>query len=147
MKKIFFERFLNHIWSQNNPLSRQFVTLEGPKWLAMGSKGAHFTFLGTPNALGLFLKKHIFDPLFVPNQPILKTLWHFRRAKTGEHELETRQKHSFGDSMWSAILFESSLFFLHPVDLVDPFWHPPLWATSCSLPPPSGPSYEGLGVG
>ena len=30
--------------------------------------------------------------------------------------------------------FLKKSFFLHPVDLVDAFWHPPLWATSCSLP-------------
>ena len=28
----------------------------------MGSKGAHFTCSGTPNGLGSFLEKHIFDP-------------------------------------------------------------------------------------
>ena len=28
-----------------------------------------------------------------------------------------------------------------------PFWHPPLWATSCSLPQPTGPRYGVLGVG
>ena len=44
------------------------------------------------------------------------------------------------------IIFEK-VFFLHPVDLVDPFWHPPLWATSGSLPQPIGPRYGGLGVG
>ena len=54
--------FLTHFWSQNNPLSTHFLTLEWPKWLAMGSKWAHFTCLGTPNGLGSFLEKHIFDP-------------------------------------------------------------------------------------
>ena len=37
-------------------------------------------------------------------------------------------------------------FFLHPVDLFDPFCHPPLSATSCTLLP-TGPRYGGLGVG
>ena len=36
------------------------------------------------------------------------------------------------------------IFFFAPGD---PFWHPPLWATSCSLPQPTGPRYGGLGVG
>ena len=36
------------------------MSLEGPKWLAMGSKWAHFTCLGTPNGLGSFLEKDIF---------------------------------------------------------------------------------------
>ena len=38
------------------------MTLEWPKWLAMGSKRAHFTCLCTPNGLRSFLEKHIFDP-------------------------------------------------------------------------------------
>ena len=54
--------FWTHFWSQNNPFSVHFVALEGPKWLAMGSKWAYFTCLGTPNGLGPFLEKHIFDP-------------------------------------------------------------------------------------
>ena len=33
--------FLTHFWSQNNQFSRHFMALEGPKWLAMGSKWAH----------------------------------------------------------------------------------------------------------
>ena len=94
-----------------HPFSRHFVTLEGPKWLAMGSKWAHFTYLGTPNGLGSFLEKHIFDPFFVPKQPIFKTFWDFRRATTGHHELKTRQKHLFWHSMWSTIIFEKRLFF------------------------------------
>ena len=64
----------------------------------------------------------------------------------GHHALKTRQKHLFWHSMWSGIIFEKS-HFLHPVDLVDPFCHPPLWATSCSLPQPTGPRYGGLGIG
>ena len=62
LEKHIFNPFLTHFWSQNNPFSRHFVILEGPKWFAMGSKWAHFTCLGTPNDLGSFLEKHIFDP-------------------------------------------------------------------------------------
>ena len=62
LEKHIFDPFLTHFLLQNNPFSRQLVTLEGPKWLAMGSKWAHFTCLGTPNGLGSFLEKHIFDP-------------------------------------------------------------------------------------
>ena len=29
---------------------------------------------------------------------------------------------------------------LHPMDLGDPFGHPRLWATSCTLPQPGGPT-------
>ena len=61
LEKNIFDPFLTYFWSQNNPFSRHFVALEGPKWLAMGSKRGHFTCLGTPNGLGSFLEKHIFD--------------------------------------------------------------------------------------
>ena len=54
LEKHVFDLFLIDFWSQNNPLSRHWVTLEGPKWLAMGSKWAHFTCLCTPNGLGSF---------------------------------------------------------------------------------------------
>ena len=62
------------------------------------------------------------------------------------HKLKTCQKHLFWHFRWSRMIFEKVIF-LHTVDLVDPFWHPPLWATSCSLPQPTGPRYGGLGVG
>ena len=81
----------------------------------------------------------IFDSFSVATKLIFKAFWDFRGAKTGHHELKTRQKHLFWHSMWSRIMFEKKVTFLHVVDLVDPFWHPPLWATSCSLLDPFGP--------
>ena len=64
LERHIFDPFLTHSWLQNNPSSRHFMTPEGPKWLANGSKKAHFTCLGTPNGLGSFFEKHIFDPFF-----------------------------------------------------------------------------------
>ena len=58
-----FDPFLTDFSSQNSPFSRHFVTLAWPKWLAMGSKRALFTCLGTPN--GVVLKIH----------------WNFEKAK------------------------------------------------------------------
>ena len=52
----FFCPFLTYFWFQNNPFSGHFVTLEGPKYLAMGSTWAHFTCLGTPNGLSKMVK-------------------------------------------------------------------------------------------
>ena len=101
------------------PIFKAFVTLEWPKWLAMGSKWAHFTCLGSPNGLESFLEKHIFHPFFVPKHPIFKAFWDFWRAKTGHHELKTRQKQLFWHSMWSTMIFERK-FLLPPVDLGDP---------------------------
>ena len=60
------------------------------------------------------------------SQSIFKAFRDVRRAKTGHHELKARQKNLFWHSMWSRIIFGKILFFLHPVDPVDPFWHPPL---------------------
>ena len=84
------------------------MTLEGPKWLAKGSKWTQFTCSSTPNGLRSFLEKHIFDPFLVPNQPIFKESWDFRRAKTGHHELKTRHKYLFWHSMWSGMIFDRS---------------------------------------
>ena len=61
-KNTFWMHFSLFFGPKNNPFSRHFVTLEGPKWLVMGSRWAHFTCLGTPNGLCSFLEKHIFDP-------------------------------------------------------------------------------------
>ena len=80
LEKHIFDLFLTHFWAQNNPFSRHFVTLEGPKWLTMGSKWAQFTCLGTPNGLGSFLEKHIFAPFlthFHPKRPIFKAFGGF----------------------------------------------------------------------
>ena len=57
LHKHIFDPFLSHFWSQNNPCSRHCVTLEIPKWLAIGSKWAHFPCLGTPNGLESILQK------------------------------------------------------------------------------------------
>ena len=115
LEKHSFDPFLTHFWSWKNPFSRHFATLEGPKWLAMGSKWAHFTCLGTPNGLGSFVEKHIFDPFVThflsQKNPIFKAFWDFRKAKTGHHELKPHQKHLFWHHMWSRFIFEKSHFF------------------------------------
>ena len=55
----------------------------------------------------------IFDPFLThflfQNTPFSR--WDYRRAKTGHHELITRQKHLFWHSMWSRVIFEKSPFF------------------------------------
>ena len=54
--------------------------------LAMGSKWPHFFCLCTPNGLGSFLEKHIFDPfltLLVAKQPICKAFCDFGGPKNG----------------------------------------------------------------
>ena len=64
LEKHIFDPFLTDFWLQNNPFSRHFVTLKGPKGLAMGSKRAHFTSLCTPNGPGSFFGKTHFCPIF-----------------------------------------------------------------------------------
>ena len=39
---------------------------DGQKWVKMGSKGAHFTYLCTRNGAGSVLEGHICDPFFGP---------------------------------------------------------------------------------
>ena len=150
MENHIVDPFLTYFRSPNNPFSVHFVTLEGPKWLAMGSKRAHFTCLCTPNGVGSSLKKHIFDPFLThfwsQNGPFSR---HFGNL-VGPKRATMSSKHAKNTCLGIPCgtgSFLRKFFSLHPVDLVDPFWHPPLWATSCSLPQPTGPKYGGLGVG
>ena len=111
----------------------------------MGSKWAHLTCLGIPNGLGSFLEKHIFDPFFCPKtahfQGILGgILGGPKRATTSS---KRAQNTCFGIPCGLGS-FLKKVIFLYPVDLLDPFWHLPLRVTSCSLPRPTGPRYEGL---
>ena len=85
----------------------------------------------------------IFDPLFGPKTAHFQGILGFFG---GPKWIKMCQKHLFWHSMWSRIIFEKTIFFLHQPDLIAPFWHPALWATTCSLPQPTGPSYGGLGV-
>ena len=83
LEKHIFDPFLTYFWSQTSPFLMHFVTLEWPKWLARGSKGAHFTCLCTPNGPRSFLERHNFDPLLVTTQPIFKAFCDFAGAKNG----------------------------------------------------------------
>ena len=111
LEKHIYDPFFTDFRSQTNPFLRHFVTLESSKWPAMGSKRAHFNCSCGPNGVGPFLEKHIFDPFFVPEQPIIEAFWDSRRAKTGHHELKTRQKQLFWHSMWSRSIFEKGHVF------------------------------------
>ena len=55
-----FDAFLTHFWSQNDPFSRHFGILHGPKRITSGSKWAKNTCLSIPNGPGSTLKKIIF---------------------------------------------------------------------------------------
>ena len=63
----------------NGPTKGSFHLFVHPKWSRIIFGETHFS--------------PIFDPFVVPKQPIFKAMWDFRRAKTGHHELKTRQKH------------------------------------------------------
>ena len=146
----FLAHFLTHFWSQNNPFSRHFVSLEGPKWVAMGSKRAHFTCLGTPNGLGSFLEKPIFDPFLThflsQNNPFSTHFGLLGGPKRATMSSKCAKNTCFGIPCGPRSILQKVFFFLHPVDLVDPFWHPAVWATTCSLPQPARPRYRGISV-
>ena len=116
----------------------------------MGSKRAHFTCLGTPNGLEAFLGKHIFDPFWThflsQNSPFSRHLGILGGPKQATTSSKRAKNTCFGIPCGPRS-FLKKVIFLHLVDVVDPFWHPPLWATSCSLTQPTGPRYGGLGVG
>ena len=92
------------------------MTLEWPKWLAMGSKWAHFTCLCTPNGLGSFLEKHIFDPFWVAKQPIFEAFCDFGVAKMACYGLKKGSFHLFRHPNWSRSFLEKPIF--------DPFFCP-----------------------
>ena len=114
----------------------------------MGSRWAHFTDLGTPNGPGSFLAKHIFDPFLThflsQNSPFSRHFGSFGGPKQATTSSKRAKNTCFGIPCGLESFLKKDIF-LHPVDLVDPFCHPPLWATSWSLPQPTG--YGALGVG
>ena len=57
LEKHIFDPLLTHFWSQNNPFSRHFVTLEGPKWLANGLKMGSFHLFRHPKWLRIIFGK------------------------------------------------------------------------------------------
>ena len=86
------------------------MTLEGPKWLAMGSKWADFTCLCTPNGVGSFLEKDTFDPFFVPKQPIFKAFCDFGGAKMACNGLKMGSFHLFVHPKRCRIIFGKTNF-------------------------------------
>ena len=70
-----------------------------------GLKKGSFTCLGTPNGLGPFLEKHIFDPFLVPKQPIFKAFCDFGVAKMACNGLKMGPFHVFRHPKWSRISF------------------------------------------
>ena len=150
LEKHILDAFLIDFWSQNSPFSRDFVTLEGPKWPAMGSKWAHFTCLCTPNSLGSFWGKHIFDPFLTQfwsqNIPFSRHFGSLGGPQRATMSSKRAKNTCCGIPCGLRSFLKKFFFFLHPVDLVDPFWHPALWANSGSLPQPTGPRYGALGI-
>ena len=57
-----FNAFLTHFGRKRTHFQCILWLLRGSKGLQWAQKWAHFTCLGTPNGLGPFLEKHIFDP-------------------------------------------------------------------------------------
>ena len=109
----------------------------GLKWVKMGSKWAQFTRLSTPNGPGSFLEKRVFDPFgtqfWSQNGPFSRHFGSFRgqeRATRGSKRLKTA---CFGITRGVGSFLEK-VFFLPRVDPGDPFWPPPIWAPSCTLP-------------
>ena len=77
----------------------------------------------------IVLDKHIFGPKTTIFQGMLAFLGGPKWATTSSK----RAKNTCFGIPCGVGSFVKRFFFLHPVDLVDPFWHPPLGASSCSL--------------
>ena len=85
--------------------------------------------------------------LSAPNPPATTHFWWFPPLKIALRATTSskRAKNTCFGIPCGPGSFLKKVIFLHPVDLVDPFWHPPLWVTSCSLPQPTGPRFLGVG--
>ena len=122
----------------------------GQNGLQWAQKWAHSTCLCTPNGLGSILESHIFYPFLTDfwsqNSPFSRHVGILGGPKRATTSSKCAKNTCFGIPCGPGS-FLKKVIFLHPVDLVGPFWHPPLWATSCSLPQRTGPRYGGLGVG
>ena len=74
-------------------------------------------------------------------------------AKPGRSTLDPKKGYKTKTGSTSSVTvahglgsFLRKVIFLPLLDPVDPFGHPPVWASACSLPQPSGPRHWGLGV-
>ena len=115
-----------------------------------GLKMGSFHLFRHPKWSTIIFGKTLFDPFLAhfwsQNSPFSR---HFgilggpKRATTGSKHT----KNTFFGIPCGPGSFLQKVFCLHPVDLADPFWHPPLWAITCSRLQPTGPRYGGLGVG
>ena len=148
-EKRVFDPLLTHFWSQNDPFSRYFGILHGPKRVTTGSKWAKTTCLSIPNGPVSFLEKHVFAP-FLPhfwsrNGPFSS---HFgiphgsKRATTGSKRPKNT---SLSIPSGLGTTLEKMIFFA-PGTLVDPPLAPTLRGPSCLPAPPSDHWYGGLGV-
>ena len=112
--------------------------------------GSFYLFRHPKRSSIIFLEKYIFDPFLThfwfQKCPFSRHFGIFRgptRATTGSKCAKNtcfRIPCGLGS-------FLKKVSFLHPVDLVDLFWLPPLRATTCNLLQPTAPRYGGLGVG
>ena len=63
--------------------------------MACIAKRAHFTCLGTPNGLGSFLEKHIFDPFlthFLPQNSPVQGILEFKEGQNGQPRAQNAPK-------------------------------------------------------
>ena len=85
MEKRFFDPFLTHFLSQNDPFSRHFGIFHERKRVTTGSKQAKNTYLSIQNGLGSLLEKCIFDPFLThfwfQNSPFSRHSGIFRGPK------------------------------------------------------------------
>ena len=112
LKKHILDPFLTLFCSRDNPFSRHFVNLEGPKRLALGPKWAHLTCL---NRSGSCLEKHIFDTFLTDFLSQTNALsGHFGilgGPKLATTSSKRAKKDLFWHSMWCRIIFQQLFIF------------------------------------
>ena len=132
------------------PISKAFCGFAGAKMLGKGLKKGSFHFFRHPKRSRIFVGKTHFDPFLThflsQNSPFSRHFGTLGGPKQATTSSNRSTRTCFGIPCGPRS-FLKQVIFLHRITLADPFWHPPLWATSCSLPRTTGPKYGGVGVG
>ena len=96
-----------------------------------GLKKGSFHVFRHPKWSRIISEKHIFDPFWThfwsQNSPFSRHFGILGGPKRATTSSKRAKNTCFGIPCGPGSLLKKVIF-LHPVDLVDPFWHPPLWA-------------------
>ena len=145
-----FDPFLTHFFVPKQPIFKAVCDFGVAKMACNGLKMGSFHLFRHPKRSRIILENPILDPFLThflsQNSPFSRHFGILGGPQRATMSSKRAKNTCFGIPCGPGS-FLKKVIFVHVLDLVDPFWHPPLWVTSCSLPQPNGPRYGGLGVG